>query len=170
VLRILYGVHWRSRDNRLHCGIYPTNDLHSTYVPIFPLCQQYQFIIVNMGSAVDVVAKEIQPGDVKSNDEGIQSRTGSMAEGSAISIEEMTERTQTSIWVTLWAYKPVLFWSIFICLAALMWGYDSLVSCLETQESCFECSIVYRFQFQSYQSPPSVENSDTPSKANTSSV
>ena len=88
-----------------------------------------------MGSAeLDVIVKDIQSGNVKLKDDGIQSQTRSMVESSGVSVEEINERSQTSIWVTFRAYRPVVLWSLFICLAALMWGYDSLVSRPETND------------------------------------
>lgn len=36
--------------------------------------------------------------------------------------------TKASIWRTLWQYRVALFWSAFIGLSSISWGYDVLVS------------------------------------------
>lgn len=86
----------------------------------------------NMGSAkLDITTKDMQLGDIKLNDEGTELQTSSMAEGSTTSVEETVDKKESTIWVDIRAHKSAVFWSVFICLSAMMWGYDILVSYLE---------------------------------------
>ena len=89
------------------------------------------FNTVNMGSSeLEVTAKDVQAGDGKLNDEGIQLQTVPVAEGTCTPTEETGE---VSLWAAIRTYKQAVFWSVFFCISALMWGYDVLVSPLEPQ-------------------------------------